>query len=44
LPKSSDIGAEIDAGMEGGAMGWTLHWTELDEWLGYNVEVKVDAE
>jgi glucoamylase len=22
---------------------WTLHWPEQDAWLGYNVEVKVDA-
>jgi glucoamylase len=22
---------------------WTLHWPEPDAWLGYNVEVKVDA-
>jgi glucoamylase len=22
---------------------WTMHWTESDSWLGYNVKVKVDA-
>jgi glucoamylase len=22
---------------------WTMHWTESDTWLGYNVKVKVDA-
>jgi glucoamylase len=25
------------------AVEWTLHWPEQDAWLGYNVEVKVDA-
>jgi glucoamylase len=35
--------AEIDCGHECDAVEWTLHWKEPDEWLGYNVEVKVDA-
>ncbi|MGA8041566.1 MAG: glucan 1,4-alpha-glucosidase, partial [Terracidiphilus sp.] len=24
-----------------GALTWTLHWTEQDRWLGYNVEVEL---
>ncbi len=27
-----------------GALEWTMHWPESDAWLGYNVEVKVDAD
>jgi glucoamylase len=26
----------------GGKLQWTLHWTEQDSWLGYNVDVKVE--
>jgi glucoamylase len=26
-----------------GSLSWTLHWPELDRWLGYNVEVHVRA-
>lgn len=29
---------------EEGDIKWTLHWPEQDRWLGYNVEVKVDAK
>jgi glucoamylase len=25
-------------------LAWTLHWPEQDGWLGYNMEVKVDAD
>jgi len=35
--------ADIPAGSEGGRITWTLHWTELNGWLGYNVDVQVDA-
>jgi glucoamylase len=39
------VGASADIvpgpGVE--AVEWTLYWPELDAWLGYNVEVKVDA-
>ena len=26
---------------DGGKLEWTLHWTEENAWLGYNVEVQV---
>jgi glucoamylase len=35
--------ADIAAGAESGTLQWTLHWPEQDGWLGYNIEVKVDA-
>jgi glucoamylase len=35
--------ADIAAGAEGGTLQWTLYWPEQDGWLGYNIEVKVDA-
>ncbi len=35
--------ADIAEGIESGAVEWTLHWTEQDSWLGYNVKVQVDA-
>jgi glucoamylase len=41
---SAGYSADIAAGAESGALQWTLHWTEQDGWLGYNVEVKVDAK
>ena len=41
---SAGHSAEIAAAAESGALEWTLHWPELDSWLGYNVEVKIDAE
>jgi glucoamylase len=40
---SAGYSADIAAGAEGGALEWTLHWPDDDSWLGYNVEVKVDA-
>jgi glucoamylase len=36
--------AEIATGNESGGLSFTLHWTENDRWLGYNVDVKVDAK
>ena len=36
---SADISPTIGTSL----VEWTLHWTEQDAWLGYNVEVKVDA-
>ena len=42
---SAGYSAEIAAGAESevAISQWTLHWPEQDGWLGYNVEVKVDA-
>jgi glucoamylase len=40
---SAGFSAEIASGAESGTLQWTLHWPEHDGWLGYNVEVKVDA-
>ncbi len=37
---SAGFSADIEPG---GTVEWTLHWPEQDAWLGYNVEVKVDA-
>ncbi len=39
---SMGYSADIVAG-NSGAMVWTLHWTEPDGWLGYNVVVKIDG-
>jgi glucoamylase len=41
---SAGHSADIAAGNRSGALLWTLHWPERDGWLGYNVEVLVDAE
>ena len=27
-----------------GGLSWTLHWPEQNRWLGYNVEIKIEAE
>jgi len=40
-PGSAGFSADIQPG---GTVEWTLHWPEQDAWLGYNVEVKVDAD
>jgi glucoamylase len=40
---SAGYSADIAAGTENGVIEWTMHWPEQDSWLGYNVEVKVDA-
>ncbi|HUE22723.1 MAG TPA: glycoside hydrolase family 15 protein, partial [Bryobacteraceae bacterium] len=39
---SAGFSAEIAGGTENGKLEWTLHWTEQNTWLGYNVEVKVE--
>jgi glucoamylase len=42
---SAGYSAEIPPvlGVEGGHLSWTLYWPEQSRWLGYNVEVKVEA-
>jgi glucoamylase len=40
---SMGFSAEIAPGAGSSMLEWTLHWTEQDRWLGYNVEVKIDA-
>ncbi|MGP8268816.1 MAG: glycoside hydrolase family 15 protein [Terracidiphilus sp.] len=40
---SSGYSADIAAGTGSGVIEWTQHWPEQDSWLGYNVEVQVDA-
>jgi glucoamylase len=35
--------ADISPNAGSKAVEWTFHWPEQDAWLGYNVEVKVDA-
>jgi glucoamylase len=41
---SAGFSADLVAGAESGALQWTLRWTEQDSWLGYNVDVKIDAQ
>lgn len=36
--------ADITPKADSRAVEWTLHWPDQDTWLGYNVEVKVDAD
>ena len=38
---SVDISTARDAA--GGELSWTLQWTDGDRWLGYNVNLKIDA-
>jgi glucoamylase len=39
---SADIATAPQIGKaDGGKLEWTLHWTEENAWLGYNVEVQV---
>jgi glucoamylase len=40
---SAGYSADIKTGTESGQLQWTLHWPEPDSWLGYNVEVHVEA-
>jgi glucoamylase len=40
---SAGFSAEIAIGKTDGILEWTLHWTEQNVWLGYNVVVKVEA-
>ncbi len=35
--------ADIKPSSPASALEWTLHWSDPDAWLGYNVEVKIDA-
>ncbi|MGD0732843.1 MAG: glycoside hydrolase family 15 protein [Terracidiphilus sp.] len=39
---SAGHSAEIAGGAENNKLTWTLHWTEQDTWLGYNVEVLIE--
>ena len=41
---SAGHSADIVAGAAGSTIEWTLRWTEQDTWLGYNVDVKVEAD
>lgn len=41
---SSGFSLDIVPATDSGAVQWTMHWPEQDRWLGYNVEVKVDAQ
>ena len=35
--------ADIATAPKAGEVQWTMHWTEKDGWLGYNVKVQVEA-
>ena len=39
---SAGFSAEIATGTVDGKLEWTIHWTEQNAWLGYNVVVKVE--
>jgi glucoamylase len=39
---AADIATDVAKG--GGELSWTLHWTEQDRWLGYNVVVTLEAK
>jgi hypothetical protein len=41
---SAGHSAEIVTGAENGKLEWTWRWTEQDTWLGYNVEMQVEAQ
>ena len=41
---SAGHSAEIVAGRGEATLEWTLHWTEQDAWLGYNVVVQVEPQ
>ena len=41
---SAGFSADLVAGAESSGITWTLRWTEKDSWLGYNVDVKVEAD
>ncbi|HEU5350132.1 MAG TPA: glycoside hydrolase family 15 protein [Terracidiphilus sp.] len=42
---SAGYGAELEtqAAQAGARLEWTLHWPEGDRWLGYNVDVMLEA-
>jgi glucoamylase len=42
---SAGYGADISTATApaGGELSWTLQWTEQGRWLGYNVNLKIDA-
>jgi glucoamylase len=39
---SAGFSAEIAPGASPCTLKWTLHWTEQNTWLGYNVQVQVE--
>jgi glucoamylase len=39
---SADLPTSED--QAGSGLSWTLHWPEQERWLGYNVEVKIEAQ
>jgi glucoamylase len=39
---SAGFSAEIAPGTAPCALQWTLHWTEQNAWLGYNVQMRVE--
>ncbi|HWG19501.1 MAG TPA: glycoside hydrolase family 15 protein [Terracidiphilus sp.] len=41
---SAGFSADVEAGPAPGQISWTLHWTETDRWLGYNVQVEIVSE
>ncbi len=41
---SADIVPDGGQKSAGGQLSWTLHWPEQDRWLGYNVEIKIEAQ
>jgi glucoamylase len=41
---SAGFSADISRPAGCAELEWTMHWTESDTWLGYNVKVKVDGK
>ena len=40
---SAGYSADVKPVAGSAELEWTMHWTESDTWLGYNVKVKMDA-
>lgn len=40
---SAGFSADVRPAAGSAELEWTMHWTESDTWLGYNVKVKVEA-
>jgi glucoamylase len=41
---SAGFSADLKPAANAPALEWTLHWTEPESWLGYNVRVEIDAD
>jgi glucoamylase len=39
----SGYSVDIHPGLDSGTLQWTLHWPDLNRWLGYNVSVQIEG-